>query len=399
MNLLEEYLHEMHEIRASGNAVKETSYYPAISNLFNGIGKALKPKVRCIINIKNRGAGIPDGGLFSPDQFQRSAGGEVPEGTIPARGVIEIKPTSEDAWVVADGPQVTRYWGKYRQVLVTNYRDFVLVGQDIEGKPTKLETFRLAASEAQFWKAAGSAKKTADKLAPSFEEFLKRVLLNTATLANPQDVAWFLASYAREAKFRTDEGHLPALTIIRTALEEALGMKFDTQRGEHFFRSTLIQTLFYGMFSAWVLWSKTHLPTDKKARFDWRLADYYLRVPILRKLFREVAGPASWSLSIFLKCSTGLALCSTALTVHPSLPPSMKDRPCSISTNPFWKRSTLSYAKSSGCGIRRVKWSAIWSSAWIGSCARNSIALQDLPIRRFIYSTLVAVRALFSLKP
>jgi hypothetical protein len=291
MNLLQEYLHELHEIRSSGSAVKETSYYPAISNLLNGVGKALKPRVRCIINIKNRGAGIPDGGLFTPDQFQRRTEQELAEGTIPARGVIEIKPTSDDAWVVADGPQVTRYWGKYRQVLVTNYRDFVLVGQDIVGKPTKLETYRLAPSEAQFWKAAGAAIKTGERLAPSFEEFLKRVLLNTATLASPQDVAWFLASYAREAKFRTDEGHLPALATIRTALEEALGMKFDTQRGEHFFRSTLIQTLFYGMFSAWVLWSKTHPPRDKNVRFDWRLADYYLRVPIIRKLFREVADP------------------------------------------------------------------------------------------------------------
>jgi hypothetical protein len=291
MNLLQEYLHELHEIRSSGSAVKETSYYPAISNLLNGIGKLLKPRVRCIINIKNRGAGIPDGGLFTPDQFQRRAEEELAEGTIPARGVIEIKPTSEDAWVVADGPQVTRYWGKYRQVLVTNYRDFVLVGQDIEGKPTKLETYRLAPSEALFWKSTALAKATAERLAPSFDEFLKRVLLNTATLASPQDVAWFLASYAREAKFRTDEGHLPTLAIIRTALEEALGMKFDTERGEHFFRSTLIQTLFYGMFSAWVLWSKTHPPTDKKVRFDWRLADYYLRVPIIRKLFREVADP------------------------------------------------------------------------------------------------------------
>lgn len=292
MNLLQEYLHELHDIRSSGSAVKETSYYPAISNLLNGIGKALKPRVRCIINIKNRGAGIPDGGLFTPDQFQRRSDQDLVEGTIPARGVIEIKATSDDAWVVADGPQVTRYWGKYRQVLVTNYRDFVLVGQDLEGKPTKLETYRLAPSEAQFWKAANLATKSAERLGPSFDEFLKRVLLSTAILASPQDVAWFLASYAREAKFRTDEGHLPALAVIRTALEEALGMKFDTDRGEHFFRSTLIQTLFYGMFSAWVLWSKSHLPTDKKARFDWRLADYYLRVPIIRKLFREVADPS-----------------------------------------------------------------------------------------------------------
>ncbi|MGH9631297.1 MAG: type ISP restriction/modification enzyme, partial [Bryobacteraceae bacterium] len=129
--------------------------YPAISTLVNGIGKTLKPRVRCVINIKNRGAGIPDGGLFSSDQLQRRSAEELMEGTIPSRGVIEIKPTSEDAWVISDGQQVSRYWGKYRQVLVTNYRDFVIVGQDAEGKPTKLETYRLAPSEMAFWKDAG----------------------------------------------------------------------------------------------------------------------------------------------------------------------------------------------------------------------------------------------------
>ena len=291
MNLLEEYLRELHEIRSSGSAVKETSYYPALSNLLNAIGRTLKPRVRCVINIKNRGVGIPDGGLFSSDQLQRSPGGKIPEGTTPSRGVIEVKGTGEDAWVVADGAQVSRYWGKYRQVLVTNYRDFVLVGQDVEGKATKLETYRLAPSEVQFWKAANLSRATADRLSGSFHEFLKRVLLSTASLGSPEEVAWFLASYAREAKFRVEEGHLPALEVIRTALEAALGMKFDGPRGEHFFRSTLVQTLFYGMFSAWVLWSKTHPPIDKKSRFDWRLADYYLRVPIIRKLFREVADP------------------------------------------------------------------------------------------------------------
>ena len=46
----------------------------------------------------------------------------------PARGIIEVKGTNDDAWIVANGEQVSRYWGKYRQVLVTNLRDFVLVG-------------------------------------------------------------------------------------------------------------------------------------------------------------------------------------------------------------------------------------------------------------------------------
>jgi hypothetical protein len=291
MNVLEVYLREMHEIRSSGNAVKETSYYPAISNLLNSVGRTLKPHVSCVINIKNRGAGIPDGGLFSADQLQPRAAEKLLDGTVPSRGVIEIKATSEDAWVVADGQQVSRYWGKYRQVFVTNYRDFVLVGQDAEGNPTKLETYRLALAESAFWQAANQPAKTAARLFESFDQFLRRILLNSATLSSPKEVAWFLASYAREAKFRVEEGHAPALKTIRAALEESLGMEFDIERGEQFFRSTLIQTLFYGMFSAWVLWSKSHPPTDKKTRFDWRLADYYLRVPIIRKLFREMADP------------------------------------------------------------------------------------------------------------
>ncbi|MCX6625750.1 MAG: N-6 DNA methylase, partial [Acidobacteria bacterium] len=62
-------------------------------------------------------------------------------------------------------------------------------------------------------------------------------------------------------------------------------------RGDHFFRSALIQTLFYGIFSAWVLWSKSHPPTDRASRFEWGMAAHYLRVPILRKLFHEVAEP------------------------------------------------------------------------------------------------------------
>jgi predicted helicase len=45
------------------------------------------------------------------------------------------------------------------------------------------------------------------------------------------------------------------------------------------------------MFSAWVLWSKSH--PSRTARFNWRLSDQDLRVPILRKLFREVADPGA----------------------------------------------------------------------------------------------------------
>src|SRR5665811_1388083 len=92
-------------------------------------------------------------------------------------------------------------------------------------------------------------------------EFLKRCLLRQAQIASPQDLAWFLASYAREARARAEERDLPALANTRAALEEALGMSFSGEKGDHFFRSTLVQTLFYGLFAAWVFWAEHHTPT------------------------------------------------------------------------------------------------------------------------------------------
>jgi hypothetical protein len=69
MNPVETYLEELYAIRSSGGDVTETSYYPALSNLLNEVGKTLKPRVRCIINIQNAGAGLPDGGLYAAEQF------------------------------------------------------------------------------------------------------------------------------------------------------------------------------------------------------------------------------------------------------------------------------------------------------------------------------------------
>lgn len=46
---------------------------------------------------------------------------------------------------------------------------------------------------------------------------------------------------------------LTALDTIREQLEAALGVCFEDETAEEFFRSTLIRTLFYGLFSAWVL--------------------------------------------------------------------------------------------------------------------------------------------------
>jgi hypothetical protein len=287
---LETYLRGLRDIRSLGAAVEETAYYPTLATLLTEVGKKLKPKVRCVMGLQDLGAGFPDGGLFTEEQFDKKHTLKPLPGQAPSRGVIEVKPVKGDAWLTAEGEQVTRYWGKYRQVLVTNYRDFVLVGQDAEGRPAKLESFRLAESEKAFWAAAATPRALAQKIGERFEEYLLRVMRHAAQLAEPEDVAWFLASYARDAKARIEGVELPALATVRTALEEALGLKFEGEKGEHFFRSSLVQTLFYGVFSAWVLWAKQNPPASK-ARFDWYTTARYLRVPMISKLFHLVADP------------------------------------------------------------------------------------------------------------
>lgn len=291
MNPLETYLENLFVIHSSGAAVKETSYYGTLENLFNELGKTLKPRVRCIINIANKGAGLPDVGLFTPDQFQKRAKGELIEGQLPSRGAIEIKSPGDDVMVVAKGEQVGRYLRRYRQVLVTNYRDFVLLGLDRDGNLDIRERFTLAANEADFWALASHPRAAASEQGERFIEYIKRVMLHAAPLTQPKDVAWFLASYARDAKARIESSNLPALLTVRSALEEALGLKFEGEKGEHFFRSTLVQTLFYGVFSSWVLWSKSNPPSNRQARFNWHEAAWSLHVPMIKALFDQIATP------------------------------------------------------------------------------------------------------------
>jgi hypothetical protein len=287
MHPLETYLAEIATLRG---ATKETSGYPALANLLNAVGHTLKPKVKCIIHPKNSGAGIPDGGLFLPDQLKNRDEEESFNDQKPARGVIEVKSTRDEIADIAETKQVKEYLEHYGLVLLTNYRSFLLLKRGDNGKPIRLESFQLAPDEKSFWLATVHPRKAATELGERFTEYLKRVMLHNAPLNNPKDVAFFLASYARDARVRVEGAKgLPALASVRTALEDALGMKFTADKGEHFFRSTLVQTLFYGVFSAWVLWHKEK--PQRKNDFDWKSAAWTLHVPMISALFHQVADP------------------------------------------------------------------------------------------------------------
>jgi hypothetical protein len=198
-NLIERYLTDLGEVRGTRSNVPETSFYSVLERLLTDIGKTLSPKVRCVINLANQGAGLPDGGLFSADQFRRKTGeADAKENPFlvqnPSRGVIEAKPPSEDIRRVIETEQVERYWKRYSMVLVTNFRAFVLIGKGPTGQPCTLESFTLAESENEFWRLTAHPRQAAKEHGERMHEYLKRVLLLNAPLAAPQDVAGFLAS-------------------------------------------------------------------------------------------------------------------------------------------------------------------------------------------------------------
>jgi hypothetical protein len=174
------------------------------------VGRALKPRVKALGNLADSGVGHPDFGLYGDKQ----AAGQLPE-----RGVVEVKGTAADVAQVARGEQVRRYLTVYRQVLVTNYWDFALVGCE-GGRPAVLECYRLAGDEADFWRRAAHPRALARDQGEPFVEYLKRVMLHPTVLSRPRDVAWFLASYARDALARLPDDS-PALWDRGPALRDA----------------------------------------------------------------------------------------------------------------------------------------------------------------------------------
>ncbi len=286
---VEAYFADLRRVRASGGATGERSYYPALEGLLRAVGATLKPKVFCVQELADQGAGHPDLALYTARQVQK---GRPRPGQVPARGVVEVKGVGDDAWLTAESDQVSRYWERYRLVLVTNLRDFVLVGANGVGGPARLETYRLADDADEFWGKLETPRAFAREVGAGLGEYLARVLSHRAALAEPKDLAWLLASYARDGLARVETaGDVSSLLAVRSAMEEALGIRFEGERGERFFRSTLIQTLFYGIFSAWVLWSRHEQKKNGPRRFRWRAEVWHLRAPVLRALFLQLADP------------------------------------------------------------------------------------------------------------
>lgn len=269
------------------------TYYTALTNLLNAVGETLDPPVVFIAHPAGANDTRPDGGFYGASELVTAEDVETILTTRrPSHGVAEVKGVDEDTDVTLRSRQIRSYVARYHQVLVTNYRQFRLVVAADDGRPEALEPFTLAADAAAFWRLAAHPQRAAREIGDDFLAYLRRAMLRAVPITAPDEVAGLLAAYAKQALGKVEASQLPALTSIRRSLEQALGVTFEGPRGEHLFRSTLVQTLWYGVFSAWVLRSREQRQGEGAGAFEWRMAAWSLRVPVIRAIFEMVSSPA-----------------------------------------------------------------------------------------------------------
>ena len=102
------------------------------------------------------------------------------------------------------------------------------------------------------------------------------------------DLAEVQARQARDVKDALPDDLKPVAPLLDD-YRNALGLSFDTEdeRGDRFFRSSLIQTAFYSPFAAWILWNRT----EDTEPFDLEKAQAHLRIPFLEQIFHDIRHP------------------------------------------------------------------------------------------------------------
>jgi hypothetical protein len=140
------------------------------------------------------------------------------------------------------------------------------------------------------WPSAEALKRGDRVLASAFgelEALVEAALTRFAILASPEALAKVLARQARQAKAQLPSEFTRAVSGLAEDFRDALGVSFEGKDGEEFFRSSLIQTMFYGLFAGWTLWVKA----GAKRQFRWEELIEHLKIPFLGELFYELQHP------------------------------------------------------------------------------------------------------------
>jgi hypothetical protein len=188
--------------------------------------------------------------------------------------------------------QIGRYLALTRVVILCNVRGFGLltIGSAYDTAGRFSPENRVLTQICELWTSRESMLRGDPVPEDSFQRLSALVddaLSDLVTLGSPESLAKVLARQAKLAKAQLPEQFTNAVSGLAEDFREALGVSFEGPEGEEFFRSSLIQTVFYGLFAGWTLWARA----GAQGSFRWEELVEHLRIPFLGELFHELQHP------------------------------------------------------------------------------------------------------------
>ena len=285
--LARRYASEVRKLAAS-SSTNEQTFYPAIQELCNGLldtrGLAFRMRTGTTESRSTGGIDRPDVAIYDGAGTFMAVAGEV---KTPPVDVVTLAASTER------NDQVGRYLAQTGVIILCNVRSFGLLalrpgGSRRAGRPVPPDRRELLAI-VELWTSESEmrvGRSISLENVEALSMLLERAVTEFAPISTPETLARILALQAREAK-ATLPGHFDKVKGLLDDYGLALGVTFEGKEGEDFFRSSLIQTAFYGLFAGWTLW---HRENDG-SEFEWERLDKYLKIPFLGKLFYEFRHP------------------------------------------------------------------------------------------------------------
>ena len=289
-NLVAEATRYVSETRRLSNlpSTTEETFYPAIAELLTSILRSqnLPFEVRTgTSEAKASGTDRPDF-ILADSGLSVGVFGEVKK----SGEVLEELAVSTD-----QDDQIGRYLAHTGVVLLNNVRGFGLLTSTPgylreAGTPVPPAQRDLIAAVDLWGNTSGKGVnlRVDTQASADLVALITRSVTDFAPIASPADLAKVLAWQARYARVALPDDLKPIAPLLDD-YRHALGLSFnvDDEKGDRFFRSSLIQTAFYSLFAAWIIWDRT----DDTQPFDLEKAQLHLRIPFLEQLFYDIRHP------------------------------------------------------------------------------------------------------------
>lgn len=272
---------------SSSDSTTEGSYYGELESLFETVLNELDLPSDVRTHTSEERS---DRWRDQPDIAIYDRGGDFPlilgEVKLPNQDLVQMAMSTDQE------NQVGRYLAQTNAVLLSNIRGFGLVvpSSDYSGDGPVPTEHREFIEQVDLWpnSAAFQRGEPADTTrAEGLRDLVEFAVSSFSPIGDPETLARVLALQARRAKEELPTYFTSAVSSLVDDFGDALGITFEDDEGEEFFRSSLIQTVYYGLFAGWILWARE----DHDEEFDWRRLPDYITIPFLGELFYEIQHP------------------------------------------------------------------------------------------------------------